>query len=195
MKTQFTIVQEFYKGILEKRAADAALTPEYDLNSQEIALRDVESNKDLQKKDLKALLPSSVKTESKDDTAALNKALPKATDKEDTMTSNPLVKVAMNRAFFHGLRQVDFLKTASADYMKIVYTSFNDELSKIAAPGPMFSMKGVGNMLGSAGKKVSKPPPIPAAAMKPKPWGPGTVIEGQSIANNATVTSPNQGFR
>lgn len=133
MTNPFAVVQDFYKSLLEKRAyedTDKAITPDYALDSREIALKEVDRNKEIQRKDLSELL-SAAKKESKADTATMDKALPEATEKSDTDTSNPLLKIAMNMAFFEGLRHVNMLKTASADYMKTVYSSFNDELEKI----------------------------------------------------------------
>jgi len=128
---QFSVVQNFYKTILEKRAEEtSSIMPDYSKDSREIALQDVESNKLDQRKQLMSLL-NAAKPESVADTKTLDKALPEATDKKDTTTSNPLVKIAMNMAFFEGLRRAHNIKTASADYLKTMYTSFNDELSKI----------------------------------------------------------------
>lgn len=131
MKNQFTVVQDFYKSILEKRAEETAkaLMPDYEKDSREIALRSVADNKQEQRKDLGQYLESA-KKEQKADTSTMNKSLD-ATDKSTTDTSNPLLKIAMNKAFFRGLRQVEFLKVASADYMKAAYSSFQDELYKI----------------------------------------------------------------
>lgn len=128
---QFTIVSNFYKTVLEKRAEEtASIMPDYSKDSREIALREVEANKLDQRKELMVLL-NAAKSESSADTKALDKALPEATGKKDTTTSNPLVKIAMNMAFFEGLRQATHMKTASADYLKTVYVSFTDELNKL----------------------------------------------------------------
>ncbi len=174
MRNQFTVVQDFYKSILEKRAMQGS-------DEREAALQQIDANQSEQKKDLSKLF-ASTKKEEKADTSTMNKALD-AADKDSTDTSNPLLKIAMNQAFFHGLRQSQFLKTASADYMKLVYSSFQDEMAKIAAP--LFSMNGPGKMLAGLGKATAqvakKPPPIPAAAMK-QSWKPGSVISGHSIA-------------
>lgn len=127
----FTSIQNFYKVVLEKRAEETAtLMPDYSKDSREIALREVEANKLDQRKQLMTLL-NAAKTESSSDTKTLDKALPEATGDKDTTTSNPLVKIAMNMAFFEGLRGAIHMKTASADYLKTVYTSFSDELKKI----------------------------------------------------------------
>lgn len=104
--------------------------PDYSKDSREIALREVEANKLDQRKELMSLL-SAAKSESSADTKTLDKALPEASDSKDTTTSNPLLKIAMNMAFFEGLRNAAHLKTASADYLKTIYTSFNDELNKL----------------------------------------------------------------
>lgn len=191
---QFFTVQNFYKTILEKRAADFknSIMPDYKLDNREIALKEVEKNQLDQRKQLEALLMGT-KVEEKHDTSVLEKALDHADD-DSTDTSNPLLKIAMNQALFRGLRsaEVTFLKTASADTMKVVYTAFHDELEKISAD--IFSMKGPGKLLAGIGKSVHKPPPIPAKALASKAWGPGTVIHGESIANNATPVVGSRGL-
>ena len=195
MNNQFTVVQDFYKSILEKRATDVAssITPDYSKDNREIALREIEHNKADQRKDLGRYLEAA-KKEDKADTSAMNKALD-AADKSSTDTSNPFVKIAMNKAFFQGLRQVNFIKSASADYMKFIYSAFQDEMSKIAAP--LFSMNGPGKMLAGLGKGTAqvakKPPPIPAAAMQPKAWKPGMTVSGTSLANNSLPVVPGRG--
>lgn len=179
MSTPFIAVQDFYKSILEKRAAEEGLSPimpEYDKDSRPIAIDEEKANKKDQRKELENLL-SAGKKEEGPDTKEMKKALPKATDAHEVETSNPFIKIAMNKAFFEGLRSVTILKTASADYMKMVYTSFNDELEKIGAE--LFGMKGAGKLLAGMGK--AKPPPIPAAAMKATSWTPGSTITGQSL--------------
>lgn len=192
MKNQFTVVQDFYKSILEKRAAETAeaLMPDYGKDSREIALREVESNKADQRKDLSQYLEAA-KKEVKDDTKTMDKALD-AADKESTDTSNPLLKIAMNKALFQGMREVEILKVASADYMKVVYSAFQDEMNKIATP--LFSMNGPGKILAGLGKGTArvakKPPPIPAAAMTPKAWKPGMTISGESIASSSVPMFP-----
>lgn len=192
MKNQFTVVQDFYKSILEKRAADTAeaLMPDYGKDSREIALREIDKNKADQRKDLGQYLESA-KKEEKADTKTMDKALD-ATDKGSTDTSNPLLKIAMNKAFFRGMREIEILKTASADYMKLVYSAFQDEMHKIATP--LFSMNGPGKVLAGLGKRTAqvakKPPPIPAAAMTPKAWKPGMTITGESIASSSVPMFP-----
>jgi len=185
MNNQFTVVQDFYKSILEKRAAES-LMPNYGLDNRELALKELDENKKEQRKDLGQYLEAA-KKEEKADTKTMDGALD-ATDKDSTDTSNSLLKIAMNKALFRGLRDVTFLKTASADYMKIVYSSFQDEMQKIAAP--LFSMNGPGKILAGLGKGTAqvakKPPPIPAAAMGPKSWKPGQTITGQSVARPGT---------
>lgn len=180
MNNQFTVVQNFYKSILEKRAAES-LMPDYGKDSREIALKEVDENKKEQRKDLSGYLEAA-KKEEKADTKTMDENLD-AADKDSTDTSNPLLKIAMNRALFAGLRQVELLKTASADYMNVVYSSFQDEMYKIA--GPMFSMNGPGKILAGLGKGTAqvakKPPPIPASAVR-KPFSPGSIVSGQSVA-------------
>lgn len=128
---QFMTIQNFYKNILEKRSEEtASLMPDYTKDSREAALQEVESNKTDRRKELMKLLDSA-KSESSADTKTLNKMLPESIDSEDTTSSNALVKIAMNMAFFEGLRDSPGLKTASADYLKTIYTSFNDESAQI----------------------------------------------------------------
>lgn len=128
---QFNIVQRFYNQVLQKIAEESSITPDYKENSQEIALKEVESNKIDQRKELETLLEAA-RAETKADTKTMDKALPEATGKSSTTTSNPFVKIAMNMAFFESLRRTPHMKIASADYLKTIYTSFSDELGKIA---------------------------------------------------------------
>jgi hypothetical protein len=175
----FVEVQDFYRTMLVKRAADA-LMPDYKTDSADMAEKELEKNKADQKDQLSTLF-NSAESAGTTATKALDKTLPEATN-GDVQTSNPLVKIAMNKAFFSTLRELEFLKTASAEYLRMVYTGFSDELEKIAAVPQLFTTKGVGNMLGGAAKAVAKrPPPIPAAAMKPTSWKPGSVVTGTSL--------------
>ncbi len=180
----FNAVQDFYKTVLVKRASEmSSIMPNYRHDSAEAANKELDSGKSEQEKFLSSLFEHTTSAQ-KNDTKVLDKALD-ATDKSTTTTSNPLVKIAMNRAFFDGVRAIEFMKIASGDYLHAVYRSFNDEVEKIAAT-PLFSTKGVGNLLqglrGSATSAAKKmPPPIPAAAMKPKAWMPGSVVQGQSL--------------
>jgi hypothetical protein len=178
----FNAVQDFYRTVLVKRASEmSSITPDYKVDSAEQANKLLTQGKADQEKQLSSLFANTDRA-STADTKALDKALD-ATGKDSTSTSNPLVKMAMNKAFFEGIRELEFLKVAAGDYLHLVYRSFNDEMNKIA--NPMFSTKGVGNLMqgmrGVAASAAKKPPPIPAAAMKPKAWGPGSVIQGQSL--------------
>lgn len=127
----FVAVQNFYTAALQKIAQDeSCITPDYSKDSRAISLDQLEDNKHDQRKELENLL-AAARQETNSDTKVLDKALPKAMEKKDTTTSNPLVKIAMNMAFFEAIRRTPFIKTSSADFLKKIYTSFNDELTKI----------------------------------------------------------------
>lgn len=121
-------VQDFYKSMLEKRAECGTWDSHTD--PQEVAHGELASNKGDQKSQLGDLLAQSGATQ-KEDSKMVGKLLPKA-KAGDSASSNPLLK--LGSAFYAGVREGLF-KSASPDYLHTAYTSFRDELEKIAWVG------------------------------------------------------------
>lgn len=119
-----------YIRVLEKRGAEAA-APDYGVDSQVIANREVAANNGDQRAQIGDLLNAAKATE-KATTKQLGQLLPIAKKTPGTTTSNPLLKVAMHEAFFTGVRQTDFLKTAELEYLRATYRGFENEMSKMA---------------------------------------------------------------
>jgi len=149
-------VQDFYKAMLEKRAECGDWGSSTD--PQEVANGELSSNQGDQRSQLSDLFAQASSAQ-KEDTKLVGKALPKARA-GDSASSNPLLKVGA--AFFAGLREGEILKTASPDYLHAAYTSFKDELDKIAWAGAKGSV--LHKALQAAKKPVASKIKKPAAS-------------------------------
>jgi hypothetical protein len=216
-------VQDFYKSILEKRAGKIdQFGPDYSLDNQEIATSELSDNKSDQRSELNSLFDSSSSVQ-KADSKLIGKTLPDAKKSDDVSTSNPMLKLAVNMAFFEGLRSTGILKTADSNFLKIAYAAFEDELEKLgawvgsqgavlrqalnaarkpsasatvrqsqtaASPAAGPRIVRVGGGKGSGVWQLSKSASFGGALKsigskmksKPKTWGPGTVVQGKSLA-------------
>jgi hypothetical protein len=145
-------VRDWYINVLEKRATEGVD------DSQVEANKDLKSNQNDQKAELKSLFNSANKEE-KADTKLLNRCCPIARKTEGTTTSSTLLKVSMNQAFFDGLRDTGFMKTADPEYLRVAFQGFEDEISKIAgtfsvAPKALSHVEGA---LAKATRRWDKP--------------------------------------
>lgn len=170
------VTRDMYITMLEKRASDG-INLFSGVDNQEVANKEHSSNILDQRSDVSSLFANSDKA-SKDTTSALTKALPKAKKTEGTSGGNTMLKVAMNTAFFDGLRETGLLKAASPEYIRAAYGSFNDELLKIA---------GIAQMAGKAMGAVKKV--LPGGAAKAKAWGPGKVLQGASKTSKPSTVN------
>lgn len=125
-----TNARDMYISVLEKRAAEA-VAPDYGVDSQAVANKEVASNSGDQRAQLGGLLNAAKATEAAT-TKQVGQLLPIAKKTTGTTSSNPLLKVAMHEAFFTGVRQTDLLKTAELEYLRTAYRGFEDEMSKLA---------------------------------------------------------------
>lgn len=166
------VTRDMYVTMLEKRASEG-LHLFSGVDNQEEGNKEHASNILDQRSEVSNLFASSDKA-SKDATSTIAKALPLAKKTEGTSSSNTMLKVAMNTAFFDGLRETGLMKTASPEYIRAAYGSFNDELEKIAGIGQI-----AGKMLGKV-KNV-----LPKKA--PTAWGPGKVLKGGLKSKPSTV--------
>jgi len=149
-------VRDMYINILEKRAAEAAIAPDYGIDSQEVANGEVGANNKDQRAQLEPLFAATKATE-KATTKQVNQLLPIAKKTPGTSASNPLLKVAHHEAFFSGLRQTNMLKTAELDYLRTAFRGFEDELAKVATlAGSLFKAKG-GRQAVESGAKALNP--------------------------------------
>jgi hypothetical protein len=168
--------RDMYIAMLEKRASHGLDT--IGVDSQEAANSEHSANKLDQRAEVGNLFASADKA-SRDTTSAISQALPKAKRAEGTSASNTMLKVAMNTAFFEGLRETGLLKTASPEYLRAANMGFHDELDKIAG-----FLGTAAKAVGGAVKKV-----IPGAAKAPKQWGPGTVLQGAAKASKPSTAN------
>ena len=127
-----TSVQDFYKTVLEKRAAEET-DKQWGASSdgQAVANAEVAANKGDQRAQLGDLLtaaPAAQKAETKN----IGKLLPIAKKTEGTVSSNPMLKVAMHRGFFNALRETGLMKTADPDYIRTAYRAFEDEVAQLS---------------------------------------------------------------
>ena len=175
------VTRDMYVTMLEKRASDG-IDIFSGVDNQEVANKEHASNILDQRSEVSSLFASADKA-SKDMTSVLAKALPKAKKTEGTTSSSTLMKVAMNTAFFDGLRETGLLKTASPEYIRATYNSFNEELGKIAMLGAIAKTVAKGAKSLSSGAKglVTKKP---AAA-----WGPGKVLQGATKASKPSTVN------
>ena len=118
-------IRDWYIGVLEKRAMDGT-------DSQEMAHKELESNQVDQRSELKGLFNQAPVAE-KAETKSLTKNFPLAKKTEGTASSSTLLKVAMNRAFFGGARNLEFLKLADPEYLRTAFQGFENEIEKIAS--------------------------------------------------------------
>jgi len=157
-------VRDMYMSMLEKRAAEDGAVPLHGNDDQQVANAELGANVRDQRQQLNQLFSKAPQAQ-KEDTKLINRSLPIAKKTEGTASSNPLLKVAMNQAFFSALQKTDLLKTASADYLRTAYVGFQDEFDKIAM---VTALKGVAQR---AAKTLGKKSPK-------KAWGPGTTLQG-----------------
>lgn len=116
-------VRDMYITLLEKRAAHVEAEAERATQSQHANRAD--GARDLRERFDRATASG------REASQTLRAALPTARSAPDTTTSSSLLKVAMHRAFFDGVRRMGRLKTAGADYLHTAYCAFEDELTKI----------------------------------------------------------------
>jgi hypothetical protein len=124
-------VQDWYIKVLEKKAAEEGVMLDYSTDNEAVANAEVKDNQGDQRSELTSLFSKAKGVEAAD-SKLIRKDFPKAKKTEGTMTSNPLMKVAMQQAYFGGLRETELLKMASLDFIKVAFQSFHDELEKIA---------------------------------------------------------------
>jgi hypothetical protein len=160
-------VQDWYMQTLEKRAAEEGVMLDYSINNEDVANAEVKANHGDQSSELKPLFANTAQV-GKDESKLLRKCFPEAKKADDTMCGNPLIKVALQQAFFGGLRDTDIIKMASLDYIKVAFAGFHDELEKIAFKLPG---KGAVKKLFARGSGAS-PMPTP-----PKRVPTGSVVE------------------
>lgn len=125
-----TPVRDMYINVLEKRAMDVG--PDYGTDNQAIANSEVSANVSDQRAQLSGLLSATKATE-KATTKQVGQLLPIAKKTPGTSSSNPLLKVAVHKAFFSGVRQTGLLKTASPEYLRTAFRGFEDEINKMAS--------------------------------------------------------------
>jgi hypothetical protein len=104
---------------------------------------------------------------------------------KDTVTRNPLIKMA-RAAFFDAVGQGEILKTASPIHIELAFSSFCDELEKIAALKPQtMAQLAQKNQIAAKNPKVwdiSSPASAAGAGAKPSlPEGSGTSIARKGI--------------
>lgn len=104
---------------------------------------------------------------------------------KDTITSNPLLKVA-RAMFYEAVQHGQFMKTASPIQRELAFSSFCNELEKIAALKPQtMAQVATKNQIAMAHPKVwdlSSPGSVAGAAAKPAlPQGSGTSVHSQGL--------------
>lgn len=177
------LTRDSYVALLEKRAAESDIESVQHIDSAQVTTSEHNSNKEDNRQYLHGIFPNAGEVQS-NQTATVKKLF---NNTKDAITSNPLMKLAeARRVFFGAINANGMAKTASPMYLELMFSSFKDELEKIAAlkPQNLAQVAAKNQVAMSRPAKVwdlSSPASVAGAAAKPAMQGSGTSVHAGGI--------------